>query len=81
MYYTPPTLGMRLRMPGFVKALSALVFAVIAIACGSDSGTSTAEPDSALNPPPHRCSRALRRRRVLRSVGSGREVAHGGVVG
>ena len=51
MYYTPPTLGMRLRMPGFVKALSALVFAVIAIACGSDSGTSTAEPDSALNPP------------------------------
>ena len=37
---------------GFGKALPAVVFAVIAIACGSDSGTSAAEPDSARNPPP-----------------------------
>ena len=36
---------------GFGKALPAVVFAVIAIACGSDSGTSAAEPDSARNPP------------------------------
>ena len=37
-------------------ALSAVVFAVIAIACGSDSGTSATEPDAARNSslnPPH----------------------------
>ena len=36
---------------GFGMALSAVVFAVIAIACGSDSGTSAAAPDAARNTP------------------------------
>ena len=36
---------------GFGMALSAVVFAVIVIACGSDSGTSAAAPDAARNTP------------------------------
>ena len=39
-------------MPGLGRALPAVVFAVIAIACGSDSVARTAEPDAARNTPP-----------------------------
>ena len=44
MYYDPATLGMRIRIPAFGMALSAVVFAVLAIACGSDSGARQPDP-------------------------------------